>query len=107
MNEYSHGAGDELLKKVKDSNPTKEKEASSVGYLTVPRELTAENGVKGLLIGEFFEVIEIRNEGYCGCGECDACQQGLGMVESYNRKVYVSWTTIKDIYKMAVERLGR
>tara|TARA_R110000764_G_scaffold72464_2_gene148608 strand:+ start:5240 stop:5542 length:303 start_codon:yes stop_codon:yes gene_type:complete len=47
----------------------------------MPRELTAENGAKGLLIGEFYEEIE-HDEG--------------------TYKVAVEWTTIKDIYKKIV-----
>ena len=51
----------------------------------MPRELTAENGAKGLLIGEFYEEIE-HDEG--------------------TFKVAVEWTTIKEIYKKIVAYYG-
>jgi len=35
MNKYSHGAGDNLLKKIKDSNPTKKEAAPLVGYTAI------------------------------------------------------------------------
>lgn len=77
-------------------------------YLTMPRELTAENGAKGLLIGEFHEVIYIDNPDYCGCGEyaCDICQE-TNEPETIPQKVAISWPVIKDIYKMAVEHLSQ
>lgn len=52
----------------------------------LPRKLTAENGAKYALIGEFFEEIEIKTE------DGDEIMQ----------RVPVSWTTIKDIWKKAV-----
>lgn len=74
----------------------------------MPRELTAENGAKALLIGEFYSNLVIACEccdesGYIDGnidGEiCDACS-GAG---SYTVPVPVSWTTIKAIYDKAVE----
>lgn len=73
----------------------------------MPRDLTAENGAKGLLIGEFSESLE------CHCYECD----GTGLQNGFDcevcdgdgrylQPVVVGWTTIKDIYKMAVKHLG-
>ena len=77
---------------------------SMYDLIRMPRELTAENGAKALLIGEFTETV--KNPAYCGCGEefCDACE-----VESDYKylTVPVSWTTIKAIYKMAAEHLAR
>jgi len=76
----------------------------------MPRELTAENGAKGLMTGEFYE--EIRDDcPYCdGTGSIDArghepCDE-CGGDASYMRKIPVSWTTIKEIYAMAVKHLG-
>jgi len=70
--------------------------------ILMPRELTAENGAKALLIGEFQEIIEL-NCPYCdgdnsdpGCEICDGNTQ-------YVQPIPVSWTTIKAIYKKAVE----
>ena len=71
----------------------------------MPRTLTAENGAKAALVGDFFETVEVpcpecrdRREGYV-CGTC----RGEGHLE---QRVDVSWTTIKAIYKRAVEAVG-
>lgn len=75
----------------------------------MPRELTAENGAKALLSGEFFEDVRVPcedceiymlddNEGI-ECEHCDSTGFATG-------KVPVSWTTIKAIYAKAVEHLG-
>lgn len=72
----------------------------------LPRALTAENGAKALLIGEFFETVQR------SCPECDGddedvegCEtcHGQGVV---NQWVPVEWTTIKQIYKRIVENLS-
>ncbi len=93
---------------IKESDEQLPVGSEAVGYLTMPRELTAENGAKKLLIGEFHEVIYVDNPDYCGCGEhaCDICQEA-NEPETIPQKVMISWSTIKDIYKMAVEHLGR
>lgn len=75
----------------------------------MPVSLTAENGAKEALIGEFFETIKIT---CCECegtgfvidymDECESCG-GIGYHET---KVYVSWTNIKAIYKKAVKLLA-
>jgi len=76
--------------------------------VVMPIELTAENGAKGLLIGEFYETVEVDNPEYCGCGECDWCRgAGLNEPQNFDEKVPVSWTNIKEIYKKAVENLGQ
>lgn len=69
----------------------------------MPKELTAENGAKYIFLGEFFEVIEVN------CPECmdvpyEDCEICNG--EQLTQKVYVSWDTIKQIYKLAVEKLS-
>lgn len=71
----------------------------------MPRELTAENGAKGLLSGDFFEEVEFQ------CPECDPDEpdQDCDICEGkFNciQKVPVSWTTIKAIYAKAVQGLG-
>lgn len=81
---------------------------STTDGILMPKALTAENGAKGLLSGEFFEETI-----YC-CPDCDGgeyqeletdrcgtCDDTGEMVE----KVTVSWTTIKEIYAMCVEHL--
>lgn len=80
---------------------------SSLGVV-MPRSLTSKNGAKALLMGEFFEEIEVPNEEYCGCGECDYCieVQDEDATETVTQKVPVSWTTIKEIYAKAVEHYG-
>lgn len=70
--------------------------------VVLPKNLTAENGAKALLNGEFFETIEVANEEYCGCGECDFCDAFPDIEETVTLKVPVSWTTIKEIYNMVV-----
>lgn len=73
--------------------------------VVLPRSLTAENGAKALLIGEFHELIMISCEtcainGYASdCIECDG--EGESKFE-----MLISWTTIKNIYRKIVENLG-
>lgn len=61
----------------------------SIGFV-MPRSLTAENGAKALLIGEFNETYE------------DTDEEG----NEYSIKIPVRWTTIKDIYKKIIDRYG-
>lgn len=68
----------------------------------MPKALTAENGAKALLRGEFFETVEVPCFECLDTGldeECVDCD-GTGLV---TQKVAVSWTTIKDIYAMVVK----
>lgn len=66
--------------------------------VTMPRKLTAENGAKAALIGEF--VIRFPLRCHCEEGEdCDVC----GGVGEYMQPVNVPWTTIKEIYAAAVK----
>lgn len=63
----------------------------------LPTSLTAENGAKELLIGEFYEELKVDCPHCYGDG-CDECiDVGYEMV-----KVAVEWTTIKEIYKKIV-----
>jgi len=74
----------------------------------MPKELTAENGAKGLLIGEFYTTFEIECVHCDGSGKslngetCCECK-GVGLLEI---KSYIPWTTIKEIYAMAVKHLS-
>ncbi|MCB5311949.1 hypothetical protein [Yersinia intermedia] len=73
-----------------------------VGYCIMPESLTAENGAKGTLSGEFFTETDITCE-ECGgdCDEDDPCKHcnDLGV---QTVRTAIGWSTIKDIYKMAV-----
>jgi len=72
-------------------------------FIPLPSELTAENGAKALLIGEFtIESQEPCDEcaheyGCDGAPECD-CEDGYVTVQHT-----VDWTTIKEIYAKVVE----
>ena len=84
-----------------------QKEPSCNEGVRLPQSLTAENGAKGLLIGEFFETTFIENPEYCGCGKCDYCHDNPpDNGEMIEIKVTVSWTTIKDIYAKIVENMA-
>lgn len=84
-------------------------ENNNTDWVKMPRSLSAKNGAKGLLIGEFFEEIEVPNEDYCGCGKCDFCIeiQDEDATETIIKKVPVSWSTIKDIYAKIVEHFDK
>lgn len=69
-------------------------------FLPMPYQLTAENGAKALLMGEFSESIRVDNPEYCGCG--GLCAHDEGMNYTLKQDVPVSWTTIKQIYDNAV-----
>lgn len=73
-------------------------------YVLMPKRLTAENGAKAALMGEFKESIEVpcpecfgELEDY----ECETCEN-VGRV---SQGVTVGWDTIKEIYSRAVELL--
>ena len=75
--------------------------------VVMPKELTAENGGKGLMIGEFYEdydqpcmeCVDMDEEDNEDCLYCS----GTNYVTV---KVPVSWTTIKAIYQKAVDHFG-
>ena len=69
------------------------------GYVMVPMRLTAENGAKGVLSGEFSETQFVNCPECFGDDECETCD-GSGRIEI---KVPVSWTTIKEIWIKGVE----
>lgn len=69
----------------------------------MPKMLTAENGAKYVFIGEFFETVNYScHYEVCTPGDCPVCG-GSGTVK-FN--VPVSWYTIKEIYKKAVDHFG-
>lgn len=69
------------------------------GWAMVPKKLTAENGAKGVLSGEFSETKFINCPECFGDGECETCD-GSGRIEI---TVPVTWTTIKAIWAKGVE----
>ena len=82
--------------------------------ILMPEELTAENGAKYTLIGEFHETFEHECPECEGCGMGAPCphSQGESKCELCNgdgtifERIPVQWTTIKEIYKRAVALLG-
>jgi hypothetical protein len=79
---------DNLEAKVNELQEVVNKNCTIPGVM--PRRLTAENGAKGLLIGEFHETI--------------VCHDDEG--EPYEVKMPVEWDTIKSIYAKIVEHYG-
>lgn len=78
--------------------------------ILMPKALTAENGAKGLLMGEFHETVIMQCEECSGEGHTDydddleVCEDCNGSGD-YALRVPVSWTTIKEIYAMCVVKL--
>ncbi|HHH7317769.1 TPA: hypothetical protein ACP2MO_001989 [Escherichia coli] len=68
------------------------------GWVMVPKRLTAENGAKGVLSGEFSETTFISCLECFGDDDCDTCD-GSGRIEI---KVPVTWTTIKSIWDKGI-----
>ncbi|HEC2068867.1 TPA: hypothetical protein R1883_000387 [Klebsiella oxytoca] len=68
------------------------------GYVMVPMRLTAENGAKGVLSGEFSETQFVNCPECFGDDECETCD-GSGRIEI---TVPVTWTTIKEIWAKGV-----
>ncbi|EJR2153537.1 molecular chaperone DnaJ [Escherichia coli] len=69
------------------------------GWVMVPKKLTAENGAKGVLSGEFSETTFISCPECFGDDDCDTCD-GSGRIEI---KVPVTWSTIKSIWDKGIE----
>lgn len=68
------------------------------GYCVMPLKLTAENGAKGALSGEFHVTNRIVCQSCAGEG-CEDCNDEGG----WNAEIPVSWDTIKRIHESAVE----
>ena len=68
------------------------------GWVVVPKRLTAENGAKGALSGEFSETTFISCPECFGDDDCDTCD-GSGRIEI---NVPVTWTTIKSIWDKGI-----
>ncbi len=69
------------------------------GWVMEPKKLTAENGAKSLLSGEFLETTFISCPECFTDEECESCD-GSGRIKI---EVPVSWTTIKAIWNKGVE----
>ncbi|EBZ4662820.1 hypothetical protein EBJ67_08340 [Salmonella enterica subsp. enterica serovar Bovismorbificans] len=72
------------------------------GWALVPKRLTAENGAKGVLSGEFSETKFINCPECFGDDECETCD-GSGRIEI---TVPVTWTTIKAIWAKGIEHFA-
>ncbi|ELT4235384.1 molecular chaperone DnaJ [Escherichia coli] len=72
------------------------------GWVIVPKKLTAENGAKGVLSGEFSETTFISCPECFGDDDCETCDCS-GRIEI---KVPVSWTTIKTIWAKECEHFS-
>lgn len=72
------------------------------GYVLVPKKLTAENGAKSVLSGEFSETKSINCPECFGDDDCETCD-GSGRIEI---TVPVTWTTIKAIWAKGVEHFA-
>lgn len=68
------------------------------GYCIMPLKLTADNGAKGALCGEFHVQYRIVCQSCVGEG-CEDCNHTGG----WNAEIPVSWDTIKRIHESAVE----
>lgn len=68
------------------------------GYCIMPLTLTAANGAKGALSGEFKVSRTVRCH-ECGGEGCDDCADA----GEFEEEITVPWDTIKDIYRAAVE----
>lgn len=73
------------------------------GYVLVPKKLTAENGAKSVLSGEFSETKFINCPECFGDDDCETCD-GSGRIEI---TVPVTWTTIKAIWTKGVEHFAK
>lgn len=80
----------------------------SKNEIIMPKELTAENGAKGIFIGQFSETFEMT----CLCEPCEKNYNDLPCevcndTGTYLQTTIISWSNIKDIYKLAVKHFGR
>ena len=96
MAEFAYRAGRESAALAGNSPVTPD------GLALVPKRLTAENGAKGVLSGEFSETKFINCPECFGDDECETCD-GSGRIEI---TVPVTWTTIKAIWAKGVEHFA-
>ncbi|WP_338570540.1 hypothetical protein VRB37_16615 [Erwinia billingiae] len=72
------------------------------GWATLPAKISADNGAKAALSGEFLEVKFISCPECFGDDDCDSCD-GSGRVKV---EIPVSWTTIKAIWEKGVQHFS-
>lgn len=73
------------------------------GFVLLPLTLTAENGAKGAMLGEFSFTTEVTCSA-CSC-PCDGASEDCEVCDgqgTYSQKITVPWDTIKEIYAAAV-----
>lgn len=76
------------------------------GYCLMPKRLTAENGAKGLFMGEFhIEAVQPCPECYSRDEPDDDCEICSGEGE-FSVRHPITWDVIKDIHKKAVKGLA-
>ncbi|WAT26771.1 hypothetical protein [Pseudomonas sp. GXZC] len=76
------------------------------GYCIMPRQLTAENGAKALLLGEFKLLVTME---YPECCEPEEPTEGYSICDGegeYGQKHTIPWDQIKFIYSRAVSGLA-
>lgn len=72
------------------------------GWILMPRKLTAENGAKAALSGDFAEHKFINCPECFGDDECESCD-GSGRIKV---EVTVSWSTIKAIWEKGADHFA-
>lgn len=72
------------------------------GWILMPRKLTAENGAKAALSGDFAEHKVINCPECFGDDECESCD-GSGLIKF---EVTVSWSTIKAIWEKGADHFA-
>ena len=99
------------LKSIKPCSPAAERQGDPAsitpeGYCIMPIRLTAENGAKALLIGEF--TLEVTMD--CPeCSEMEEPSEGCEICDGegeYGQKHTIPWNQIKFIYSEAVKGLA-
>lgn len=73
--------------------------------ISLPETMTAENGAKAVLSGEFFVEVEHSCSACYFHGPQEDCEVCGGEVE-WTQKHTIPWTTIKEIYKKIVKEFA-
>ncbi|MBK3459144.1 hypothetical protein [Pseudomonas haemolytica] len=99
---------DELQQRLTAADERIDELTAPAGYCLMPTSLTAENGAKALLMGEFsvsqqHVCPECATTGEAPDDDCDICE-GLG---SYTQHTPISWDTMKEIYSKVVGSLAK